>query len=408
MKESKKRAAFLKTFYKLKQINKEEIKITKEEKNIYDLIYNDISTAYFLMNNKKNEIKNTINKKGNKPGIYDSHFFPAEIREYIKENEQSQLTYTYNDIVIHFTLFSAEELLHLDNYASQVHIMFVWIYICRKYAKKICANKIQIYIYPTPFEKVLPVSKIDILAAEHVNTAYTYHCPNDGEIVIFRNEEWFKVFLHETFHTYGFDFSNLNSNINSNVINATLRRIFSIESEFNAAEAYTETWARIMNCAFNAFYRLPNKKEKEKFYMILKTSLELERTFSIFQCNKILNFMGMSYADLHNKKEAGKRNLYREKTNVFAYYILTAIFMNNSSGFLHWCYTHNESSLFQFNNQSTLNLNTFSTYIEREYLNENLNECLIDMHDFYIKTTKQKRKEVNGLLLETMRMTLFG
>ena len=34
---------------------------------------------------------------------------------------------------------------------------------------------------------------------------------NISEIIIFRNEEWFKVFVHETFHLFGVDFSNMSN-----------------------------------------------------------------------------------------------------------------------------------------------------------------------------------------------------
>ena len=45
------------------------------------------------------------------------------------------------------------------------------------------------------------------LVQSHVNSGYTYTCKENNEIVIYREEEWLKVLIHESFHAYGLDFS---------------------------------------------------------------------------------------------------------------------------------------------------------------------------------------------------------
>ena len=67
------------------------------------------------------------------------------------------------------------------------------------------------YIYFTSLKKKLPNSNIHILGENNVNTAFTHTCPVNSEIVIFRKEEWFKVLMHETFHNFALDFSNMNT-----------------------------------------------------------------------------------------------------------------------------------------------------------------------------------------------------
>ena len=81
--------------------------------------------------------------------------------------------------------------------------------------------------------------------------------------------------------------------------------------------------------------------------------------------------------------------------------------MNDFTGFLEWCYTHN-SSLLQFNNRSQHSLKEFALYIEKEYKNKELNDCLIKMNELYINTSKKTRTRMNQLLLETTRMTIMG
>ena len=49
-----------------------------------------------------------------------------------------------------------------------------------------------------------------MLSSYHVNTGYTQHSlinSNYKDIIIFRKEEWFKVFIHECIHAYNLDFN---------------------------------------------------------------------------------------------------------------------------------------------------------------------------------------------------------
>ena len=63
--------------------------------------------------------------------------------------------------------------------------------------------------------KSLPDTNTSTLGPDNVNTAFTLACSPNSEMVIFRREEWKKVFIHETFHTYGLDFSSHDSNEHS-------------------------------------------------------------------------------------------------------------------------------------------------------------------------------------------------
>jgi L-rhamnose isomerase len=73
----------------------------------------------------------------------------------------------------------------------------------------------KIYIYHTSLLKILPNTNVDILNENNVNTAFTRTCPSNSEIVVFRKEEWFKVFIHETFHSFGIDFASMNTSTKS-------------------------------------------------------------------------------------------------------------------------------------------------------------------------------------------------
>ena len=176
----------------------------------------------------------------------------------------------------------ASENKKLDNDAKMI---YVWLTLCSVYANKTCSKSLTIYIYKTPFDKSLPENSMTTLSSEHVNTAFTMSCLPKNEIVIYRNEEWFKVFIHESFHAFGLDFSMFNST--KNIIHDGLSTLFPIKSAFNSYESYTETWARIINCCFYSYNALTNKKDKKQFIINSTFCLELERMFTIYQCNKV-------------------------------------------------------------------------------------------------------------------------
>ena len=328
----------------------------------------------------------------------ESRYFPETIKTYIKENEKQQLVFTCSnvggrEIHIYFTLFAESDSAKYTNYVQK---MYRWLYICGKYAKTECTNTLNIYVYPTPFAKKLPENTTTTLGPEHVNTAFTVACAPQGQIIIFREEEWFKVFIHETFHTYGLDFAQ--SDISA--LKQTLGSLFPIKSDFDVYEAYTETWARIINCALCSF-QTTKKIDSATFLTHLTFCLELEKMFALYQCVKVLEYMGMDYTDLHSPR--GGQNLYRENTHVFSYYVLTAIFLNDYQGFMLWCKTHNEV-LLRFNS-SAHNFLALAEYIKTIYNCVPFQNNVSYMNDL-IGQINNKYKTKSKNLQQTLRMSI--
>jgi len=334
------------------------------------------------------------------PELSSGRYFPTAIQNYIKDNQQGQLSFACGnvggrEIHIHFSLFGNQ---HNETYIQYAKMMYIWLSICDKYASKTCAATLNIYIYPTPFTKMLPASPSGILGPEHVNTAFTAACAPVGQLIIFREEEWFKVFIHETFHAYGLDFAM--SEFGD--LKKTLFQIFPIKSDFDVYEAYTETWARIINCAFCGFNALTNKKDKKTFILNSNFCLEMERMFAIYQCTKILGFMGLKYVDLYEKTAHQtylRTNLYRENTHVFAYYILTATFLNDYKGFILWCKAHNKS-LLKFE-ATTENFDAFSAYIDKNY------SCISLLSGITYMDNLNKQDSSKKKLTKTTRMSII-
>ena len=221
-------------------------KQTRDTNNILYELYEELIKANDFLNRIKKErefsygvyIKKIANvSQISKPKFFNSDSFPERIRRDIDNKAVLEYSYTFSlfnrEITIIFVL---EEQGNIKEYNKYVDAIIMWLYILNKYASDSCSKKITIYLYFTKLEKRLPSSNISILDHHNVNTAFTRTCPKDSEIVVFRKEEWFKVLIHETFHNFGLDFSDMN---NSNCHNYILS-LFPVNSDVNLYEAYTE------------------------------------------------------------------------------------------------------------------------------------------------------------------------
>jgi hypothetical protein len=251
----------------------------------------------------------------------------------------------------------------------------------------------------TAFEKVLPkdtnVLPKDnsiILNEMNVNTAFTTSCPKvfqDSEIVIFRKEEWFKVFIHETFHNFGLDFSDMNNA----AVSKYILSLYRVQSDVNLYECYTEFWAEIINALFSSFFLLLDKDKGDKQNNVIKFLslsyylINQERVNSFIQMIKVLNYMGLDYSDFLSTKQDSIVLLYREKSNILAYYIIKTVLLNNYPGFLAWCKKNNKYVI-QFKKTQENQLK-FCDYIRDNYKSKRLLQN-IQIVEEYISTWKKK------------------
>jgi hypothetical protein len=402
------------------------IKHTNATNTILLKLYYDILNSYrFLQSIKKNntydyeitKIQNSL--EITKPKNFNYNSFPQVIREHIDELSLSEIAYSFSlfnrKIKVVFVVEDANIELKINTYNKYVDSIIMWLYILNLYSSKQCANSLVIYFYFTSLEKKLPVSNIYILDEKHINTAFTTTCPKDSEIVIFRHEEWFKVFIHETFHNFGLDFSDMN---NDNCHNYLLK-IFKVNSLVNSYEAYTEFWAEIINALFCSFYSLKNANREndtianqKEFLSNAEFFINFERCYSFFQLIKILDFMGLSYKDLYlNKLENQllRETLYKENTNVLAYYVIKTVMMNNYPSFLSWC-DKNNLSLIAFK-KTIANQQKFCEFIEKNYKSASMLEN-IDNSELFLEQLKKKKnnavmnQKMKHFLLTNLRMTI--
>jgi hypothetical protein len=263
--------------------------------------------------------------------------------------------------------------------------IYCWLYIANSLAKNEYSKKLTINITFTDHKKQKP-PKRQVFDSIHVNTAYTYACREETNINIFRKEEWFKVLIHETFHSMGLDFVCMDNSI----IEEKIGDLFPVKKyDIRVYETYCEMWAEIINVLFIAFFG----SRRKDFNIIIKKMnkmLAYEAYFSLFQMNKILENYEMNYDDL-----LSNRKIYRENTYILSYYILKSIFMCFLNIFIEWCHKNNKD--IEFNKTDTV-LREFGSLVERLY-----------KHPIYLQNVERikQMKSSDKFVNDTMRMSLY-
>ena len=155
---------------------------------------------------------NVIDSTANvpKPNLFKSSDFPKEIMTHINSHMKVDIGYSLrlNDMNVFIHFIVEESSIHIEEFNRYVDLIIVWLIMLNTYSgDEIDAKTLYLYFYFTSLPKQIP--KVgETLDKIHVNTGMTFtHNSNPMEIVIFRREEWFKVFIHESFHNLGMDFS---------------------------------------------------------------------------------------------------------------------------------------------------------------------------------------------------------
>lgn len=394
-----------------------QTKQTKQTDDLLKELFVELTNGVSYVKNKlsNNEYTLTIERIKNtsqipKPSTFSPNSFPNEIRNHIDKFSLNLLKYSIDifDRKINI-IFLTEDAVNnklTTIYNNYFENMLVWLYIVNSHSSKKCSLTLNIYIYHTTLIKILPTTNINILNQNNVNTAFTRTCPRDSEIVIFRKEEWFKCFIHETFHNFALDFSDMDMT----ECNKKILGIFKVKSELNLFESYTEFWARIMNTLFCSYFNMTDKTNVKEFLTNSMIFINFEKIFAFFQMVKVLNFMDIKYKNLY-ENTIESRNIrdvmYKEDSNVLSYYIITLILINNYQSFLLWCKTNNKSKcLLQFN-KTKIHLDKFCAFIEEKYKSKNMIDG-INCTQNLLSSIKQYKGKQHRLvyILRNLRMTI--
>jgi hypothetical protein len=376
-----------KTFYFFSEKYKEILYADSQWQIIKDSILSSRSFIDFSQNNSW--------KEGEHFGYLEDNF-----KTLLENREKIGVQYLFKifeqDITLYIVYPIKKKDIHrisrqkeLKYYETIVFKIYLWLHIANKYRNEICSKTLNIYIYLTDLPKLLP--NTGPIGRSHVNTGFTTACSSKNEIYVFREEEWFKVFIHETFHAFGLEFI-------ENICENTIKNIFHLPNvSLNIFETYNEIWALSMNILF--YMHFDRVTFSEKTFMKL---FQEEIAFSNFQCAKVLNYYSMNYSDLYSKSPESleKQNNYEEKSNVFAYYVLKSILLNHLNEYIVWVLQTNQKS-FKFA-VSSQNISRFCLLFENQYRNPEYIRK-IDAFTGWLK----KNKNENNIETKTLRMTLY-
>ena len=343
------------------------LKKIKKEKYLdyfYDEIKKHIDKKHKLLS--KNNKKISSLKDFNSTELLMSNFSNKDAVRYINENVKSHSVYVVKMSGIKVTI----NFLHFDNKTTIPKLKYVLgaMSLLLSYSN-LKIKSLIVNLYLTKVYKMLPDNPVITLSQNNCNSAVTYSCSEYGELLVFREEEWFKVMMHELCHSLCLDFSRMK--VENSKINKNLNKLFGIKLNMNVSEMYCEYWATILNSCFKGYKLLEDKSDIKNFRLYSNTCINLEKLYSIYQLVKILDYMGLRYEDLVLKNRMNK-TLYKESTNVFCYYILKSILLYNSNEFVEWCLKHNTLLLNIDKSPNTIHslfLFILSNYKKKGYLN---------------------------------------
>jgi hypothetical protein len=358
----------------------------------------------------------------------NNRYIPYKVYRYIREKSECCLCFKAKigarDVSLFFITFPESHISVCSKNGSSSYLCsaeiavyqlyaykaFIWISMVGQLANQECSEKLDVYFYMTPFKKERPRDADDILSAIHVNTGLTRNCETHGEIVVYRSEEWFKVFVHESMHNFNMDFIDLDLR----EANHQLRQCFCIpHGDILLFETYTESWARIINVMFDSYFQKPTLSaaistsgSREHFIRDVREKLVKNSLFHVYQIVKALDVMKLKYSDITSENMDVCRKRYKEDTNVYAYYILGGILSAYALPFICWCCDNNQRrsrggiQAIRFLHSSE-NLERFIELI----CSASRDSVLLNMISFIESSASGRMNTTNSVLYKTMRMT---
>jgi len=373
---------------------------------LFDDILNARSYYNFLKHGKipNHTLKREIFKKFQMKisDLVASTFVPSDIKKIIMNKAGDVIKFSTkldgHNIEINFIIFERNGAFPapiLKKYDKYIENILFWFKLAFKYTTQNCSKNLKVFLYMIDIPKIMPQKTIETLSPKHCNSAVTTGCLESTDIVIFRKEEWFKVLIHESFHSLGLDFAGYSTKD----FTAAMKQIYPLDG-IDYTETYAEFWATIFNCCFVAFNLLEQKADFDTFMVYVQFLIKFEQIFSCFQVVKILEFMGLQYKNLYEKNiisNDARMYLFKEKTNVFGYYILKALLLWEYIDFIEWCHKTNINFIRFTKNPKTLM--SFAKFIQQKHKTISFLGALQKIAEFKSQTKRT-------VLLQSLRMTV--
>jgi len=401
--------------------------------NIYDILGKDLDTIQNLRtvyDNKTREYKRLIRNVYNKH-FTNNQYIDYKIKEYIRNKPGSLITYQlpFKDKTITINLIKYSKITpkQLKNVDKLVKNMMAQIYLISHLTKNnTCSeDSLNIYIFFTPFKRELEKSQEKVLGNANANGGFCYGCVSNGEIIVYRQEEFFKVFTHELLHNYGVDTYIFNfmaqvedKNTKEYLIYNKFLANFNLSRENNLSiqESLVEFWGEFFNNVIYSFVyskscKIPTYKQEIRFYIqVFETVMKFEIIHSFLQTTKILSHNRINYIDIlsnnnNNNNNNNNKPVYRENTHIFSYYILKLYILFGYKEFINSQISLKRENKLSFNN-SLQNMQNFFNYMVSVSKNSYLLQNIKFMRGVYVSIRVLKTKNLN-FLLNNLRMSVL-
>ena len=393
--------------------------------SIYDLLDIDlqnISKFRRVFGNNTREYKTLIEN------VYRRHFnnnqyINVKVKEYIKNKQGSlviyQLPFKDKTISINLIKYSKISPKLLANFDNLIRNMMAQIYLISTLTKNNTCSKdnLNIYLFLTPFKRELEKSQEKVLGAYNINGGFCNGCVSNGEIVVYRQEEIFKVFSHELVHNFGLDtyiwdfmFQVKVENSKQNKMYYKFLNNFNLprENELGIQECLVEFWGEFFNNAIYSFVyskncNLSTYNQEFKFYkQIFETIMKFEIIHSFLQTTKIIYHNRITYVGLFSKNQSP---IYREKTHIFSYYMLKLFLLFDYKEFINSQISVTGENALLFN-KSLQNMQKFFNYMISVSKYESVILNFKFMREVYMSIRVVKDKNIN-FLLNNLRMSVL-
>ncbi|VVU95096.1 hypothetical protein CPAV1605_821 [seawater metagenome] len=327
--------------------------IKKELYNIFPNINKPLITNNFLDINQDFQL--------------NSKFISPKIKRLIIKSTKInlRLAFQVDNVYLFMDLYFRD--VDIKEFISQLPFLIKIYTFCCKFFSKV--KDLKLIFYHMNIDKVIDFDKKKIINENNVNSglsSFSNFEENDNFIMIWRIEEFLKVYIHEIVHYLGLDFKNRYNFKN-------LRKMFCLNSDINISpnEAYTDFLAIIY------YMIILSKGDFKKYDMYL----DEQKEFVLEQAAKILNYYEYNNWDEFMNMGSCK-NYFSQKTSVFSYYILKASLFFNY-----------EQAIQELNNIK--NLKAFEEYCQKVLRDEK----------FKSKIDKLIKKHSNTKGMSTLRMT---
>ena len=322
-------------------------------------IFNKIINALNINNSRSNDLSPREKISAIiKEHLSKSKYIDTNIITYISNNINNCKIITYENtihnkkFIIEFIIYEKINISNLDNIVKN---MLVFLQILIKISKNLnnevnsCSKDgLSITFFLTPLLKKLNITNSkskEILSANNVNSGFNYTCLSSGSIFIYRKQDFFKVFVHESLHAYGIDKA-LHNEYNDNKNYNKFLDLFAFDAKnitsVGINESLTEFWTSLLYLCIASFQV---SKNLHNFIYTFERLYKLELVHALYQISKILHYNNLTYNSFTNNSNTNVK--YRENTHIFSYFIVKTLMVINHDHMLN-------SQLFELNNISKL------------------------------------------------------